>query len=194
MICYHHPTSTSPPDHLIGGKSLVRRTDKDGFLYGMGQACFLGNKNNVVQLSDGWTAWINGGVEPLNLVRDNTWLRKTMVRDLNGDLWFTSVVLNTEGKRDFKVKYGADFKPSLTVEQSSLLNRANTVREMFSAAMSSESEPDEDERAAFAFHAAHFIAAANHITVEVISKLGLSDEDMVLQTIVAALSHGQSSE
>lgn len=184
MICYFHPTEEKPPSWLVGAYALTRVAFMDGYSYGIGEGFLLGRPpEDAVSLSGGWKAWVMDGFDPFSLIRLQRWLTVNYIQDSMGRRWPCPVVLTPGGERAFNVSYDENWLPALTQEQKSLLETAQAAR----AALATAYPAHGSEVAANALPVpaacawlARALASACHVTPEVLGKLHLIDDFMVM--------------
>lgn len=184
MIGYFHRSCEQPPEWIRGAYSLARANVADGYVYGTGEGFMLGRpKDGAVQLNGGWEAWLIPGFNPEALIRLQKWLPISYIQDRAGRNWPCPEVLTPGGERNFNVAYDENWMPALTDSQKSLLETAMAAR----AAMACAYPFDASKRMANAIAMpaacawlARCLSEACHVTPEVLGKLHLIDDFMVI--------------
>lgn len=191
MICYYHPSETSPPPWLVGARDLVCRPDpRGGMLYGIGPSYLLGGMpEQTIEVEGGWRSWVNGAIEPERLFRNTRWCNLAPAEDLEGRVWYVPVILDAKGRRAFRVRYGTDFKPVLNGDQSRAEETASLARDLFNRLLAAKDEPSDDEQRAQGGWAAQLILLTNHISTLTLLGHELLDETLVAGTLVGATSY-----
>lgn len=190
MICYFHNTECLPPSWLRGAHDLCSRVGiVGGYLYGIGPSYLLGNKpDDAVELDDGWVAWVNGEIDTVRLRRDVSWCKLIPSIDLSGAIWHTPEVLDASGKRTFRTRYGKDFRPLLSDEQTKAVEIATEARTLMARLLKDGAEPNEEEQCAMCGWAATLACMTNHLSIQVVARLGLMDDSLATSTLVGATS------
>lgn len=190
MIIYHHPTETTPPAWLTGAENVTTRPCEGGCLFGVGDHYLLGldGRDGAKPLADGWSVWVNGGIDPYELARPCAWAAVAAAIDLHHRAWAVPVVLGATGKPCIRVAYGDDFLPDLTPEQQRIIDIAQVARAALEAAYSGEHRVPLDQRTACAW-AAEALAITNAVTVQVIRRLSILDDALVAGTLLALTSY-----
>jgi hypothetical protein len=177
----------NPPPWMVGASGLSHREVLGGFAFGCGNGWMLGPPpETAVELEGDFKCWMNDdGPEPEYLYKASPWIRTFVISDSMDRCWSIPVILNVKGKRDFKVAYDASWKPALTVQQAHLVNWADEALNFLQEFKVTGEVEDPAPGCAWA---AKFIAEVNHITAEVIGKLHLMDDILMIGTLLGATS------
>jgi hypothetical protein len=186
MIQYFHHRSIPPP-WMVGAPGLCHREVLGGFVWGVGYGFMLmPPPDNAIELVGGYKAWMNDdGPNPEYLYRPSPWIRTFVVSDSRDRTWSIPVILNGKGKRAFKVAYDHEWKPALTSQQAKLMNWADEAAQFLQDRDIAGEVIDPAPGCAWA---AEFISEVNFITPEVIGKLHLMDDILMLSTLMGATS------
>jgi hypothetical protein len=186
MIIYAKNTN-KPPAWIQGAPNLAMRKIKDTISFGIGKSWFLGYPpKDAVILDDGWRCWVNeDGPETESLFRNKLWYRYGYSPDGNGNLWNVPVILNHDGERDFRVSYGSDWKPLVTPLQELLIGYAKEAKLFLSDADKVGKMVDPAPGCAWA---AKFLEEGMFLSSEVIAKLNLMDDVLMVGTLTTASS------
>lgn len=184
MIGYFHPTNHTPPEWIRGAVGLSRVMTADGCAFGICDGFMLAiPKEGRIQLSGGWQAWLIPGFDPIGLVRVQSWLPINLIKDREGKTWPCPVVLSEGGERNFNVSFDENWMPALTDSQKTLMETATAAR----AALAATYPSDASKRVANALSMAagcawlaRCLSEACHVTPEVLGKLHLIDDFMVI--------------
>lgn len=192
MIVYYHPTSVNPPPFLTGARDVsIRQSLHGGCFFGIGPVylCGFNAMTEGVVLDGGWKAMVVGAMDPFTLQREMSGQPIIGMIDMENRTWATPMILNSAGKRAFPVRYGPDFKPILSQEQVVLMEYAIEARELLPRLVGTNDEDERDELLPVACRfAARALAYANHISDEVIGKLGLLDTVLTVGVLTALCS------
>lgn len=191
MILYEDTRANSrqgPPSWLVGAGELCQREGLGVPLrwWGIGDPWLCGPQEHAAwhDLEDGWRVCLVGGrINPGILNRDQRWCDHGEAVDLQGNRWGAPIIIAEDGSPIFRVRYGKDFLPAKTPEQS----RAEKVATAASGAIKSGALASMDMAVACQW-AAELQATTKHVTTEVIAALGLMDDALVLSTLIAATS------
>jgi hypothetical protein len=115
------------------------------------------------------------------------------VLDNENRCWWVPLLCNRRGERAFDVKYGKNWLPHLSQEQTELLSFATAGREFYAAKVANSVDLAEDEEISLvapetAEWVAKALCAVNHLTVEVIQELGLLDGYLISGGLIAMSS------
>jgi hypothetical protein len=159
---------------------------KDGFCFGIGEGWYLGMPpTEAVELDDRWRCWVNGdGPESEALYRSVPWLRIGTAADKHDRVWAAPIILLPSGKRAFRVSYGKDWQVALTDTQKILINYAEEATNFLREFTEDSELADPAPGCAWA---ARFLEESNFITSEVIQKLGLMDDILMISTLQNAI-------
>jgi hypothetical protein len=187
MIVYFDRVASrvTPPAWLEGAADLCARGAGNEKWYGIGDPWLCGGDPKAEQpdIGGGLTVAIVGTLDPLRLVRSQRWIQLAPARDLTGREWRVPRILSADGDRAFSTRYGADFLPLLTPEQTRILAIGQACRDALSSAHTGGGEVPMKEACAWA---AELISAVNHIAPAVIGALGLLDDALVASCLYAA--------
>lgn len=188
MICYFHPNATQPPAHLVGARDLCARPTVDGgVILGIGPSYLCGgDPKDGIDLEDGWKVWVNGEIDTYHLYRQTRGQPVVPIEDTKGRAWAMPMILNASGGRVFQVGYAGGWKPVLTPIQHTMMEMAASAAAVL-ASLSGETHSDEDMAAACTMSATA-MTMTNHLTVEVIQKLGIMDDRLAIGGLVAMIS------
>lgn len=190
MICYYHGSEVQPPAWLRGAADLCcRHGANGGYIYGIGPAYLLEDRSdNAVELDGGWLVWANGAIDTIRLRRNVSWCKLVPSIDLNGSIWHTPEILDADGKRTFRTRYGRDFRPLLSDEQVMAVDIATEARTLMARLLKDGAEPNEEEQSALCGWAATLACMTNHLSIQVVAALGLMDDSLATSTLVGATS------
>jgi hypothetical protein len=183
MIVYHHPTSVRPPHFLEGARELCASAALEGgYFFGVGPHYLCGFPKGiagVVELDGGWKAAIVGAVDPFFIQREIIGQPTVCVEDISSRIWQVPVIINEDGTRAFPVRYGSNWKPVLTEQQTQLVEFAREARNLMPRLLGGSNVEREELMPVACSYAAAAIAYANHISPEVLEKLNLIDTSLV---------------
>jgi hypothetical protein len=192
VIQYFSPKPDVPP-WMVGAPNLNHREVRGGFCWGVGSTWMLeAPRENAVDLTGGYKCWMNDdGPEPEYLYKSSQWIRTFVVSDSRDRTWSIPIILNSKGKRDFKVAYDFDWKPALSHTQQLLMNWAEEATIFLQEYQKSGECPEPAPGCAWA---AKFVSEVNYINPEVIGKLHLMDDLLMVSTLMGATSRRPSVE
>lgn len=165
-----------------------------GYAFAIGSGWGLSEPpSDAVALVGGWVAWLAGELNPLSLVRKSSQFQTMPVLDSGDRCWWLPLICNRRGERAFDVKYGKDWLPHLSQEQTRLLGFATAARGFYAAKLALSTELEEGEEInLIAPETAEWVASAlcavNHLTVEVIQELSLLDGFLISGGLIAMSS------
>ena len=175
----------SAPTWLEGARDLQRREGSGKRWWGIGSGALVGEQPNAkwLPVGGGIKAVLLKGFDPRDLVMDQRWCPTAPAADLKGRVWFVPCVLSSAGDRQFRTSYGPDYLPMLTPEQA----KAEAVAKAARAALVASVTDQEGLPMQLACRwAAELIATVNHVSVDVVSGLGLLDDALVAATLYSA--------
>lgn len=183
MIVYHDTTPDTrdtPPPWLVGAHDLHRRDAQGGRWWGVGAHPWLVGPQDTTwhDLDDGWRCCLVGDLDPVALRRAQRWCDTEPAVDLHARRWAAPVILGDDGQPVFRVAYGEDFLPALTPEQQ----RAQEIAKAARQALSSGGIDGPYARR----WAAGLLEITHHLHVQVIGKLTLLDDALVLSVLQPA--------
>lgn len=175
---------TAPP-WLAGAADLCEVQSKDGSkrYWGIGNPHLVGERNDWQDLDDGWQVAIADAIDPQRFRRELRWCRTNQAEDTIGRVWSMPCILNEQGDRCILVRYGKDFLPSLTPEQSRAVEIAKAARDALTCAV----DGGELDMAIAARWTAELLALSHHVSVEVIGALCFIDDSLILSALSAAV-------
>jgi len=193
MIVYHHPTSVRPPPFLEGARELcARAADEGGYFFGIGPHYLCGYPKGhpgIVSLDNGWSAAVIGAVDPFFIQREIIGLPIVCVEDISSRIWQIPMILNADGSRAFPVRYGQNWKPVLTEQQTQLVEFAREARNLMPRLLAGNNVEREELMPVACSYAAAAIAYANHISPEALEKLNLIDTSLVAGVLTVICSY-----
>jgi hypothetical protein len=186
MIIYAHPSSGTPPVFMQKAQNLCMRQSRKHYVYGVGQAAFLGEPpEDAVEIGDGWVCWMNAdGSEPETLGKSLGWCRILDAEDQDGEIWSVPMILNSEGRRAFQANYDEDGLPVIPADRQRLLDYALEARAVLLNHYKDRSLKDLPMQAICKWAAA-FLECTNHISPRAMGRLGILNDKLVLETIMA---------
>jgi len=186
MIIYAHPSSGVIPEVLRNASNVCMRRVREHYVYGIGQPAFLGNPpEGAVELSDGWTAWMNDDkAEPETLARSMSWCRVLDAEDQDGHMWSVPMILNSEGRRAFQASYNEEGMPVISPDRQRLLDFALEARAVLFNLYKDRALSQLPMGAACKWASA-FLESTNHIHARTLGRLGILNDKLVLETIMA---------
>jgi hypothetical protein len=116
------------------------------------------------------------------------------VEDDNGREWAIPVVLNPDGSRAFNIRYGDGWKPAPTPAQASLLESGNEARSVLPRLLRGKPEEREDHYPVAFSIVASGIEYCNHISRDVLQKLQLLDEGLVVGGLTVMSSFQEKAD
>ncbi len=182
---------TSPPEWCMDGDgnwapNLQSREDSGGRLWGIGDAYLLGPyKDGWHDLAGGWQMRVVDKIEPRHLFRSERWVDCEPVYDLFGTAWQAPTILAYSGVRIFRVTYGKDFLPKLTIRQERAEAIANEARIAFQR---TKAAGDGVDMVLACQWAAELLSQVHYLTPEVIAAAGILDDDLT----IGILSHASA--
>jgi hypothetical protein len=186
-----HLRRTPPPWLMNGDQQAPDLCEREGLgvnlrWWGIGDPWLCGPQERSVwhTLDDGWRVCLVGGhPNPEILNRAQRWCDLSDAFDLAGNCWAAPIILSEDGTPIYRVRYGKDFLPAKTPEQS----RAEKVAKAASEAIKSGAMAEIDMAIACQW-AAELQSSVRHITPEVLGVLGFMDDALVLSTLAVATS------
>lgn len=165
------------------GYSLAHRDLGDGVhMVGIADPIVFDPPRRWFDLDESWRVGLTPGVQfdPLALTRAQLWCDTATARDLKARPWVAPVILDSGNHRAFRVSYGQDWLPALTVEQERCLAIAKESLEALAAG--------ECKIAVACQWAAELLSATNHVTPQILGALGLIDDALVFSVLPVAVS------
>ena len=167
---------TAPP-WCAGADDLQRTVCESGDLWGIGDAALLGNAGPWCAVGDGYS--VAGESGPGELRRPETWADVAHAIDGKGQWWAVPAILNERGARGFRVAYGLDWMPALTVQQERLEQIAKSARHALTTG--------EDVPMPVACQwAAELLSATHYVSPQVLAAMRALDDMLVAQTLAIA--------
>jgi len=189
VILYAHPSESVPPAWLRGADNLCQRKTREHLVYGIGiPACLSEPPPSAVDLEAGWKAWVNDdGLEPERLHRSLGWTRSVDAEDQDGRIWSVPMILSEDGRRAFQVSYDDNFQPVVAPGRQLLLDYAQEARNVLVGHFRAKTLSDLP-MSACAKWAAAFLEAGSFVSVCCLGRLGILNDRLVLETLMAATS------
>lgn len=186
MIIYAHPSSGTVPEFLRNANNVCMRRARQHYVYGIGAPAFLGNPpDDAIEIGDGWLTWKNAdGAEPETLSRTLGWCRVLDAEDQDGHCWAVPMILNSEGRRAFQANYDEEGMPVIPKDRQRLLDFALEARAVMYN-LYKDRALSQLPMAAACKWAAAFIESANHIEARTLGRMGILNDKLVLETIMA---------
>jgi len=197
MIVYYHPSSVKPPPFLEGAHDVcARQAVRGGCFFGIGPIylCGFDEQHLGVDLSDGWKAHIVGALDPYVLQRDLAAQPCIGMTDMEGRIWQVPIIQNAAGRRAFPVRYGPDFAPIFSQEQKTLMAFATEARNILPRLVDADDDERDELLPVACRYAAKAVAYKNHLSEEVVLKLGILDTALVVGTLTALCSYLENAE
>lgn len=187
MIAYAHASQTQPPPWIAGAVDLCSGASRLGIMHAVGDPWLLrlpeAHEAQPVELEGGWLCWQIGELDPTRLVRAQGWCRLRSVSDCDDRQWPSPLLLSRGGERCYTVKYGGpEWMPVLTKVQAEAEHIARLARDALAAA-SVTGELDDQASAAWT---ARLLSTSLHVTPEVLAKLGLIDDPLIIGVLQSA--------
>jgi hypothetical protein len=175
----------TPPPWMEGARDLASVVCHHGIIWSCAEPALITGDGPWSDLADGYA--IGGKAEEADLdalTRAATCYTTADVVDLRGWIWQAPLVINEAGERQFAVGYGDDWLPVLTTEQEKAVQMATEARLAFGQQLVGAGE-GVNMRAGCAW-TAHFLCLIYHLTPQILAKLRLIDDALVLQTLACA--------
>jgi hypothetical protein len=196
MIVYYHPQHNSPPRFLTGARELSGRPALEGgCFFGIGPAYLCGFPiNNGVEIEGGWRVSVEGAIDPFMLRREMIGQPTVQILNMDGVPWACPIILREDGTRAFPVRYGKDWKPIISQEQSKLWDFAKEARNFLPRLIGGTNADREELMPVACEYSAYALAYANHISVDAIRTLGIVDTVLATGALVALCSFIDETE
>lgn len=174
------------PSWLDGAPDLARRESADFSYWGIGESYLCGPQPHLEWSDVGgdYAATIVGDLSTERLHRAQRWCDITHGPDMQGRRWAIPAPLTLAGERAFRVAYGADFLPLLTIPQKRTEEIARAARGALIAASDDNSGIPMATACAWT---AELLSVTNYVSPKVLAALGLIDD-----ILVAAVLYGAS--
>ncbi len=131
-------------------------------------------------VGEGWDACLNGDVQPDGLLRSQRTYDLQSVMDLESRTWLAPVILTVGGDRAFRVAYGVDWLPALTIGQQRALAIAQEARTALLA------DGGEVSEAMVCQWAAELLSLTHYIVPAVFARFALMDSVLAVGTLAVA--------
>lgn len=179
MIRYIDTRSrVDPPTWLAGAAGLQCTAHRDGALWGIGDPMGLYVEGGKwFDLADDYR--VSGSQDPREIARASAWYDRALAVDGSGQWWSVPRILNANGTRAFRVRYGADWMPALSPEQV----RAEAIAKEARAALTGGGDLSVPVACQWS---AEMLSIASHITPEIIAAMGIMDDVLMAQVLALA--------
>jgi hypothetical protein len=124
------------------------------------------------------------GADPETLGKTLGWCRILDAEDQDGEIWSVPMILNSEGRRAFQANYNEDGLPVIPADRQRLLDYALEARVVLLNHYKDRSLKDLPMQAICKWAAA-FLECTNHISPRAMGRLGILNDKLVLETIMA---------
>lgn len=180
-----HVERLGAPPWMADAADLQSREDADGRLWAIGDPRLVGpvKSSTWSDIGDGYQVRIIEPFVPALLMRKPFWCPFEIVEDQRGRQWMAPRILAKAGAiLAIQVTYGPDWKPDLSLEQA-------TAERVARWALQTADKPVDVTIACTA--AADLMAAVMHITSEIVAKLRLLDQGLMLSFLRTAKGSDQ---
>jgi hypothetical protein len=186
MLCWRSQSGGVPviPACLEGWTprgefQLVHRETGKGHVVGVGHPLVWREPREWFDVEDGWAVALVPGVpfDPRAISRSQAWADVETVEDIDSRRWLAPKIRRKGGGRAFRHKYGRNWLPSLTPEQT----RAEEIAKAAVEAI------DQDTPISVACQwAAELLSITHHVTPEALAALSLVDDLLAIEVLRVA--------